>query len=90
MEDVTIPGWAIWAGGILLGIAFPWLAWLTARVQDNDKAIAVNTAHDKNFNTQFIEMKVDLKQQIGEVRDDFNKRLDRFEDRVFKMLATRE
>lgn len=48
MEDLVIPGWALalisGIGTLLLG----WLLWLTMRTNQNDKAIALNTANDLN------------------------------------------
>ncbi len=86
MADITIPGWAIWLLSAYGGITFTWLAWLTLRQNDNEKGIAVNTTNDKNFVDNFIVMKSELKQQISDVRTEFNTRFDRFEDRVFAMM----
>lgn len=84
--DVIIPAWAIWAIGLLLSVYMPWIVWLTFKAFENDKAIAINTAHDMNFTTSVVEMKTELKQQISDVRTEFNTRFDRFEDRVFDMI----
>lgn len=86
MEDVTIPGWAIWLISSYGGITFTWLVFLTLRQSDQGKDIAVNTAHDKNFSDNFIEMKAEVKQQISDIRIEFNTRFDRFEDRCFAMI----
>jgi hypothetical protein len=84
--DVIIPAWFIWAAGMLLSVYMPWIVWLTTKVFDNDKAIAINNTHDQNSMTQFVEMKTELKQQISDVRTEINTRFDRFEDRVFDMM----
>lgn len=44
MEDLLIPGWAVY----LIGVIVLWLVWLTLQTFQNQKSIAVNNAHDEN------------------------------------------
>lgn len=48
MEDLLIPGWAVY---LVLGMIV-WMAWLTRETYQNQKAIAINTNNDHNVKAE--------------------------------------
>lgn len=62
---MTVPLLSL-VGGVIL-----WCIWLTIKLFQSEKDIAINTAHDNNVGKQIEEIKADL-----------HKRLDRFENHV--------
>lgn len=90
MEDLTIPGWFIVLAGVIGGSFFSWAVWITAKVNNNDKDIALNTLADTTVKEKIKE----VKENIAEVKEDLNGRMDKMEkhfdgkfDQVFKRIS---
>lgn len=90
MEDLIIPGWAVMLmsgiGTLILG----WLIWLTLKTSENDKAIAINTAHDtsvgnelRKLDKKIDELKTETRGWIEKLEDHMEKRF----DKVFQKLG---
>lgn len=65
MESMTIPILSLVAGVIL------WCAWLTVKVFQGEKDIAINTSND-----------ITVGKQIDDVKKDMERRIDKFESHV--------
>lgn len=83
MEDLIIPGWFIVLTGIIGGAFLSWAVWITAKVNSNDKEIALNTQADKTVKEKILEVKEDLNDRMDKMERHFDGKF----DQVFKRIG---
>jgi len=85
MEQLVIPGWAVFImtglGTILLG----WLVWLTLRTMENKSAIELNTAADKTVSLELEKIYEAISLQSKTSNDKFDKMEDTMDSKFDKM-----
>lgn len=78
MEEITIPGWFIWIISAFITLFIPWAIWITTKVFESEKEIALNTANDEKVNEDL--------QRIYDIIDESNKttkeRFDKIESKI--------
>lgn len=80
MEQVTIPGWFLWIIGLFITLFIPWGIWITVRVFQYDKDIALNVANGEKIND-------DLK-DLQTLVEKIDHKLDLFLNHEMNMLKT--
>lgn len=65
-QGMTVPLLLLVAGVI------SWCAWLTKRMNETEKEVAVNSANDKNVTKQIDELKKDIKEDFTKLETHFN------------------
>lgn len=80
MEDLTIPGWALY---LIIGM-IAWLLFLTRETYANSKSIAINTANDKKVADDLEK----IYKAIDDTKESFNKRMDRVDSKLDEFLGT--
>lgn len=95
MNDLNIPGWAIFTFIPLIVSVVGWLWSLQKAVNKNEQMIAINTANDqqvgdelKRINRSVNEVKSELKDSFDKSFDKLERRLDTFISQEMTMLKT--
>lgn len=76
---------------VLVGIIGSWCIWLTKRINDAEKDIAVNTSNDKNVTKQIDDLKEDLAEKIDKLESHVNVKFERINyqfDKVFERIES--
>lgn len=79
MEDLTIPGWAITAFGVVI---VPWLIWLTLKTIQNDKDIAINTANDVKVNDELSKLNTQIEARFNKI----DERIEKLDEKITQFL----
>lgn len=77
MEDLLIPGWAVY---LIAGLVM-WMTWLTWQTFINRQAIAINTSNDENVGEELKEIKNSIQKGLDDNKESFkelNRRIDVF------------
>jgi hypothetical protein len=78
MEQVTIPGWFMWIIGVFITLFIPWAIFVTVRIFQYDKDLALSVANGVQVND-------DLK-DLQEGIDKIDHKLDLFLNHEMNML----
>jgi len=92
MADLIIPGWAVFLMGGIGSLILFWLVWLTKKTSENDKAIAINTAHDTSVGDELkkLDKKIDeLKKDIYAWADKIEHKVDSGFQNIYALLSHR-
>ena len=94
MEDLTIPGWALYTGSGVLGLIILWLRYLTLKSNDNATQIAVNITEAENLSKQLSSInesitsaRTEFKESITGVRVEFKVSFDKLELKFDTFMA---
>jgi hypothetical protein len=74
---------------VLVGGVISWCVWLTKRINDAEKEIAVNTSNDKNVSEQIRDFKEDLGEKIDKLEKHVNVKFEKITvqfDKVFDKI----
>lgn len=74
---------------VLVTVIGGWCIWLTKRLYDAERDIAVNTSNDKNVTKQIDDLKDDLSEKIDKLETHVNIKFERINtqfDKVFERL----